>query len=86
MVPRTTKGRGFKGAAAYYLHDKGKDTAERVRFTHTLNTVSNDPHRAINEMCWTANHGVPLILAHFATVAAPSIHAGFRPMLIEISL
>lgn len=55
MVPRTVKGRGFKGAAAYVLHDKGKDTSERVRFTHTLNTVSNDPNRAINEMCFTAN-------------------------------
>ena len=56
MVPRTSSGRGFKGAAAYYLHDKGASSAERVRFTHTLNLGSDDPERAINEMCWTAIH------------------------------
>jgi hypothetical protein len=53
MIPRATKGRGFKGAAAYYLHDKGAQTAERVKFTQTRNLISDDPHRAINEMCWT---------------------------------
>lgn len=56
MVPRTTSGRGFKGAAAYYLHDKGKSSADRVAFTHTLNLSTNDPHKAINEMCWTADN------------------------------
>lgn len=56
MIPRTTSGRGFKGAAAYYLHDKGAETAARIRFTHMLNLSADDPHRAIAEMIYTAAH------------------------------
>lgn len=60
MIPRTSSGRGFKGAAAYYLHDKGAETSERVRFTHTLNLSNDNPDRAINEMAWTAMHQAEL--------------------------
>ncbi|WP_288132430.1 relaxase/mobilization nuclease domain-containing protein [Accumulibacter sp.] len=56
MVPRTTKGRSFKGAAAYYLHDKGKDTDERVVHTEVGNIPVSDPDKAINWMCYTAMH------------------------------
>ena len=54
MVPRTTTGRSFKGAAAYYLHDKGADTSERVGWTHTLNLFTNDPDKAWRMMACTA--------------------------------
>lgn len=77
MIPRTTSGRGFRGAGLYYLHDKmikgaaeyalhdkGKQTANRVRFTHTLNMSSDNPERAISEMCWTANHQNDIKRAH----------------------
>lgn len=56
MIPRTSGGRGFKGAAAYYLHDKGARSADRVRFTHTLNLSTDNPERAIAEMIYTAEH------------------------------
>lgn len=57
MVPKvTSKGRSFKGAARYYLHDKKADTAERVAFTEALNLPTNDPHRATAHMIDTAAH------------------------------
>lgn len=58
MVPRiTSKGRSFKGAGAYFLHDLGQaDTSERVAFTHTVNMLTNDPETAIKVMAWTAAH------------------------------
>lgn len=38
MVPRVAKsGQSFKGALAYYLHDKGANTADRVAWTETRN-------------------------------------------------
>jgi hypothetical protein len=60
MIPRTSSGRGFKGAAAYYLHDKGANTSTRVAFTHTLNLVQDNPRRAIAEMIYTAEHSQQL--------------------------
>jgi hypothetical protein len=60
MIPRTSTGRGFKGAAAYYLHDKGANTSQRVAFTETLNLAQNDPRRAIAEMIYTAQHSQQL--------------------------
>jgi hypothetical protein len=60
MVPRTSSGRGFKGAAAYYLHDKGADTAERVAYTATLNLANDSPRRAVAEMIYTAEHAQEL--------------------------
>lgn len=60
MVPRTSSGRGFKGAAAYYLHDKGAATADRVRFTQTLNLANDNPQRAVAEMIYTAEHASEL--------------------------
>ena len=58
MVPRiTSKGRSFKGAAAYFLHDLGKaESSERVMFTETVNMLTNDPERAAKVMAWTAEH------------------------------
>jgi len=56
MVPRTSSGRGFKGAAAYYLHDKGASTSNRVSYTATLNLVNDNPRRAVAEMIYTAEH------------------------------
>ena len=57
MVPKATKkGRSFKGAALYYLHDKGALTDERVAFTHTLNLATDDPHMAARMMAYTAMH------------------------------
>lgn len=62
MVPRiTSKGRSFKGAGAYFLHDLGQaKTAERVAFTHTVNMLTDDPEKAIAVMAWTAAHAQDL--------------------------
>lgn len=61
MVPALTKnGRSFKGAAAYYLHDKRRGgeaerlTAERVAWTQTVNLPTNDADRAWRMMATTA--------------------------------
>ncbi len=55
MVPNVTKGGGsFKGAAAYYLHDKEAETAERVAWTETVNLITSDPEKATRVMAATA--------------------------------
>lgn len=55
MVPKVAgKGRSFKGAGLYYLHDKNALTRERVAFTHTENLPTRDPDKAIKCMAWTA--------------------------------
>src|SRR5262249_55031544 len=55
VVPRVArKGRSFKGAGLYYLHDKGALTAERVAFTHTENLPTRDAEKAIRFMAYTA--------------------------------
>lgn len=55
MIPKVTNGgRSFKGAAAYYLFDKGKDTSYRVAWTHTENLLTADPHKAWRVMAYTA--------------------------------
>lgn len=48
MVPKLhAKGRSFKGCAMYVLHDKETtETAERVAWTETRNTATEDPHLA----------------------------------------
>ena len=52
MIPRVAKpGRSFKGAGAYYLHDKGhRSTDKRVLFTHTENLPTRDPEKALKCM------------------------------------
>lgn len=55
MIPRIAKrGYSFKGAGQYYLHDKGKDTSERVAWTHIHNLPTDDPELAMNWMAYTA--------------------------------
>lgn len=55
MVPKlASKGTSFKGAAAYYLHDKGADTSERVAWTATINLASENPEIAWRIMAATA--------------------------------
>lgn len=57
MVPRVAKaGRSFKGAAQYYLHDKGALTDERLSFVEIVNLPTQDPHRATAHMIDTAAH------------------------------
>jgi hypothetical protein len=57
MVPKVAgKGSSFKGAALYYLHDKGALTSERVAFSHTENLPTRDAEKAIKCMAWTALH------------------------------
>jgi hypothetical protein len=48
------KGHSFKGAFAYYLHDKGAQTAERVAWTETRNFALDDPAYAQSVMIATA--------------------------------
>lgn len=62
MVPDIAKsGHSFKGAMAYYLHDKRQDaaspqpqTAERVAWTETRNLATDDPQTAKRIMIATA--------------------------------
>ena len=55
MVPNVTKGgASFKGAAAYYLHDKEAETAVRVAWTETVNLVTSDAEKATRVMAATA--------------------------------
>lgn len=62
MVPDiAAKGHSFKGAFAYYLHDKRQDaasphleTAERVAWTETRNLATDDPRIAKRVMIATA--------------------------------
>lgn len=43
MIPRVAKsGRSFKGAALYYLHDKGALTSDRVAFIETANLPTDN--------------------------------------------
>ncbi|HEY4359686.1 MAG TPA: relaxase/mobilization nuclease domain-containing protein [Bryobacteraceae bacterium] len=61
MIPRQAPlGRSFKFAGAYYLHDKGAETSERVAFTHTDNIATDDPQAALRWMAWTAMHAEDL--------------------------
>lgn len=56
MIPRVQTGNSFKGAGLYYLHDKRRDgeavrlTDRRVAWTHTENTLHDDPEAALDEM------------------------------------
>lgn len=62
MVPDVAKaGHSFKGAFAYYLHDKRQEgdtahpeTAERVAWTQTRNLMTDDPETARRVMVATA--------------------------------
>lgn len=55
MIPAImTGGRSFKGAARYYLHDKGADSAERVAWVETVNLPTADPDKAWRMMAHTA--------------------------------
>lgn len=61
MIPTIASGgASFKGAAAYYLHDKGASTRERVAWTETENMVTHDPNKAVKVMAWTAMHQAEL--------------------------
>lgn len=61
MIPRIApRGRSFKGAGAYFLHDKESATSERVAWTYTENLRTDDPEKALKIMAWTANHGEAL--------------------------
>ena len=60
IVKVTGTGPSFKGAANYYLHDKGTDTAERVAWTHTENLPTDDPDKAWKVMAYTVDHAPDL--------------------------
>lgn len=61
MIPRQSKlGKNFKGAGAYYLQDPSASTSERVAFTHTENIPTQDAHKALKWMAWTAIHAEEL--------------------------
>lgn len=69
MVPNVAKsGHSFKGALAYYLHDKGAGTAERVAWTASRNMATDDPQLAMRVMIATAQQAEQLKAA--AGVAA----------------
>lgn len=55
MVPKIhKKGRSFKGAAAYLLHDKDAQTNDRVAWTETRNLAVDEPDHAWRVMAATA--------------------------------
>ncbi len=65
MVPKVAgKGKSFKGAGQYYLHDKKASTADRVAFTLTRNLPTDDPEFAIRLMAYTAMHQAQLKAAN----------------------
>lgn len=69
MVPKIAKrGASFKGAAAYYLHDKEATTRHRVAFNHTWNLPTEEPDLAWRYMAYTAKHAT--VLKDEAGVAA----------------
>ena len=51
MIPRIKTGSSFAGAGLYYLHDKNTlASAERVAWTHSLNTLHDEPEKVLREM------------------------------------
>jgi hypothetical protein len=60
MIPRIQTGTSFMGAGLYYLHDKKQEgererlTTGRVAWTHSLNTMEDDPQAVLAEMRQTA--------------------------------
>jgi hypothetical protein len=60
MIPRIQTGTSFRGAGLYYLHDKKQDgererlTTDRVAWTHSLNTLEDEPQAVLDEMRQTA--------------------------------
>lgn len=68
MIPNVSRaGHSFKGAFAYYLHDKGQDadggrkaTAARVAWTETRNLATDDPEAAKRIMIATAKQAEAL--------------------------
>lgn len=68
MIPNVSRvGHSFKGAFAYYLHDKGQDadgghktTADRVAWTETRNLATDDPEAAKRIMIATARQAEAL--------------------------
>lgn len=56
-----TKGRSFKGAIAYIVHDPDQaETDERVLFVETRNLRTDDPEKAAKVMAYTAMHSAEL--------------------------
>lgn len=53
MIVKLTEGRSFRGAAAYFLHDRNASTRERVAWTHTENLLTRDPDKAWKVMAYT---------------------------------
>ena len=54
MIPRIAGGgRSFKGAYAYFGHDKQQATKHRVEWTHTENMLTDDPDKAWKVMAYT---------------------------------
>jgi len=77
LIPKVAKsGHSFKGAAAYYLHDKTEDnafnqasgakskTSERVDWTETRNLPTDNPNLAWKMMAASANDGDYLKAKH----------------------
>ena len=57
MIVRVSqRGYSFKGAGEYFLHDKKAQTKERVDWSMSLNTVSNDSEKSLREMAWLSQN------------------------------
>lgn len=54
IVRILSRGRSFKGLAAYLTHDADAATEERVGWTHTHNLAHDHVGSAVDEMLWTA--------------------------------
>lgn len=46
-------GKSFKGLVRYLAHDPKAQTKDRLAWTYTLNTASDDPSLALHEIYWT---------------------------------
>ena len=56
IVKISAKGKSFSGLATYLTHDPNAKTADRVKWTHTLNLAHDHVPSAVDEMLWTARH------------------------------
>jgi hypothetical protein len=56
IVKILSRGKSFKGLAAYLTHDPEAKSAERVSWTHTHNLANDHVPSAVDEMLWTARN------------------------------
>src|SRR5262245_60654195 len=90
MIVRIGKrGKSFKGASLYYLHDKRQPgeterlTSERVVWAETHNLANDDPNRAWREMWRTAADQKELKRAAGLRTGGNRVHSPVLPVVLS---